>query len=650
MLKPDIQRSANALSSLMAQTKDTMVNFEFIEPVDPAAPEEAVNQKMRNARVAEASRSFARYFGYERREDVIGRHLVDLFNHDIPPWFIDYGSQVQDRRWEDIERELEIPVGTSTRLMRVHMQNIWHQGLLTSQWITMRDITEEDRARKAIQENDRLRQLAVDAIGLKTFALSVPTRNGAVQSPGNMRVADESVMDWWAQVHAEDRSVLERAFRDFCEGGTEHLHAVFRSRDEADNEIWLESWAVASARDETGIPSDLVGVVLDRTQHKAMERQLQYSQRLESLGVMAGGIAHDFNNLLMSIVGTIEVLKHKHPQLASDIDVIDQAAAQATQLCEQLLTYAGRGASTLTPVNLEDWLVSCRDLLQVTLQKQAQLKLTCRHPDVWVQGDSSQLNQVLLNLVKNASDAINHPSGEISVTISTTAFDESSSSEFHLGDTLPAGLYASLLVTDNGGGMSEDELQHLFDPFFTTKFAGRGLGLAVVMGIVRAHGGAIRVTSTPEQGTSVEILLPLTEAGIRNIASEDDRSGRTLQGHVLIVDDDPGVLASARSMAETLGLHCTVASSGREALEVCAAESHRFDVVLLDITMPEMNGIETALKLLQRNPRTNILLSSGYSAARIPEEVAGTVGFLKKPYRLQQLELTLAPYLKAQST
>ena len=642
------RRAAAALSALMAQTQDSMVCFEFVVPVDPKEPQELIDAKLRDARVVEASTPFAKYFGFDVREDVIDRHLMDLFNNEVPDWFIDYGQEVEDRDWENIEREFWIPTRSGRfRRMRVYLQNIWTGDLLTSQWVTLRDITEEATTRKALEENEQRQALAVEALGLRSFTLNY-SADDERKSHGEMTVADTPMPDWFSAVHPEDRPQLEENFRRFYRGETERLHGLFRVLQPNGQDLWYESWAVASERNEQGLPTIINGVVLDRTEIKAMENRLMVNHRLESLGVMAGGIAHDFNNLLTSIVGGIEMLRLKDPESQEELRLMDLAAEQAAQLCQQLLTYAGRGTTQFEALELNALTSNMTELLSVGVATDARIHLHQASQACWVNGDRSQLGQVVMNLVNNASDALEDKPGDIELKIEQKSVDTAGLEQYHLGEQLGEGVYVSLLVKDSGKGMQLSEQEHLFDPFFSTKFTGRGLGLAVVMGVVKSHNGAIGVRSTIDVGTEIEVLLPLHEAPAT--ASEEPTQAKvgSYRGSVLVVDDEPEVRSIAARYLKRLGLECNEVGCGQDAIDAFQAQPDKFDLVILDVTMPNMNGIEVAERLLAEDPSARIVLTSGYSDATVPDDLRSRIQFMRKPFRMSDLEERVKLALKSE--
>lgn len=638
------RKSAAALSALMSQTRDTMVCFEFPEPIDLNLSQVVIDRMLREAIVIEASRSFTQFFGFERRQDIIGCNLAGLFKEGIPDWFLSYGQSVENSNFKNIERRVNIPFGDRDIPMMIYMQNIFSDKKLASQWITLRDVSQETESARRIEENERLKLLAVEAVGLQTFTLKFDTEKSG-QPHGKMILDNQSAEGWWETIHPDDKAPLKESFTEFYQGKIEQMHDLFRTQPDGDHDSsWMESWAVASGRDDNGRPKGVAGVVMDRTESKALEKRLVAGQRLESLGVMAGGIAHDFNNLLMSITGTLDVLMKRRPELLGELKVMDDAARQAAQLCDQLLTYAGRGSGNLVAVNLHRTLQNVQDLLAVSLNKNAKLTITADNR-CWVSGDASQLSQVIMNLTRNASDALEGKPGEISIRVSSAQYDDDWRLGYHLGRSLQSGEYVVIEVEDNGVGMTVDETDKLFDPFFTTKFTGRGLGLAVVMGVIRGHGGGISVASSKGSGTKISVVLPRISAPEYELVVNPKVPVKRFSGRVLIVDDDASVRKMAVSLLKSIGVEAQSVASGLEAISNIASDPSHFDAIMIDVTMPEMDGVETATRILEDFPNTKIIMCSGYSNVVMPTKLEEAVVFLQKPYRLKQLQEKLSVLL-----
>lgn len=377
-----------------------------------------------------------------------------------------------------------------------------------------------------------------------------------------------------------------------------------------------------------------------------LDARVRQAQKLESLGVLAGGIAHDFNNLLMVILGNASlVLQDIEPDSSSykDLEQIETAAVRASDLTKQMLAYSGRGQFLVEPTDLSSMIEEFDHLLDSSIGKGAILNFHLPKNTRKVEGDVSQLRQVVMSLVNNASEALDD-GGVILVRTGTEHYELEDLKDTFLADDLPSGYYSFVEVSDNGIGMAEEIQSKIFDPFFTTKFTGRGLGLAAVLGIVRGHRGGIKVQSRPGEGSTFTVLLPCLEEVRSVVEPEQGRTeGLWIQGTVLLVDDDHGVRHMARRMLERLGLEVIDAEGGRQALEIYGRDPDRISLVILDMTMPSMDGEQTYHLLRELDPDVKIVLSSGYSEQIAAEKFGdeSLAGFLQKPYRQVELVLCL---------
>ena len=394
----------------------------------------------------------------------------------------------------------------------------------------------------------------------------------------------------------------------------------------------------------------------EETQRR-MATQIQHTQRLESLGVLAGAIAHDFNNLLTAILGNVDLATaDMTPTTPSRpyLHEIDRAARQATDLCFQLMAYAGKGTFTLQKLDLSHLVQEMVYMLEVSISNKAALRYNLAPNLPQVAADAVQMRQVILNLIVNASEAVAERSGYVCVSTGVRPCDSIYLADCRLGDMRQAGAYVFLEVADNGSGMDPATLSRIFEPFFSTKLAGRGLGLSAVLGIVRVHNGAIHVSSEPGKGTTIQVLLPaLTSTTVA--AEKEETPEETLpswrgSGTVLVVDDEESVRTIARQMLERMGFRVVLANDGIEGVQMfrdVEASGVRIACVLLDLTMPHMNGEEAFHELRRLRPDVTVVLASGYSEATLSERFAnlGLSGFLQKPYRLATLQHKIAELL-----
>jgi C4-dicarboxylate-specific signal transduction histidine kinase/CheY-like chemotaxis protein len=382
-------------------------------------------------------------------------------------------------------------------------------------------------------------------------------------------------------------------------------------------------------------------------ERRRLEAQVLHAQKLESLGVLAGGIAHDFNNLLTGILGNAELAGHDLPEGSAGGERLAQiriAAGRASEMTRQMLAYSGKGKFVLAPVNVLAMIRETAKLLDLSISKRCTLEF--RFPDASpaVEGDESQLRQVVMNLVMNASEAIGDREGTIRIAVREDRFDARGVERFRIGDPLGEGRYVEIAVEDDGCGMDAETVSRIFDPFFTTKFTGRGLGLAAVQGIVRAHHGGMAVESSPGSGTAFRILLPAlagpAPAGQAEAPPRPDDGSWRSYGAVLVADDEDGVRDLAREILERTGFAVVEARDGREAVERFREWPEGFRAVLLDMTMPVMGGDEAMGGIRELRPAVPVILMSGFSRQALEGRLEGEGGFvfLQKPFRVAELK------------
>lgn len=406
---------------------------------------------------------------------------------------------------------------------------------------------------------------------------------------------------------------------------------------------WVEARSVA-VRDANGRAIAREGIARDMTEEKerelsrvALERRLQQTQKLESLGVLAGGIAHDFNNLLTGILGHASLLRLDAacpPSLREHADHIELAAERAADLCKQMLAYSGRGRFAIQRLDLDDLVRATTQLIKLSLAKSTTLKLELGTRGSVVEADATQLQQVVMNLVLNASEACEAQAGVVTLTTGeATLTQEELQDAFSAGERRP-GRYVFLEVHDTGSGMSAETQAKIFDPFFSTKFTGRGLGLSAVLGIVRGHSGAIRVHSEPGVGTRFRVLFPAADGQPQPTVPASRAPAFESAGRVLVVDDEEVVVQVASRILSTLGFSVVTASNGREAIDVFRAASEPFAVVLMDLTMPVLDGFAAFAELRRLDPRLPVVLMSGYNEQDAVARFAGSglAGFVQKPF------------------
>ena len=374
-------------------------------------------------------------------------------------------------------------------------------------------------------------------------------------------------------------------------------------------------------------------------QNREREEQIRESARLESLGVMAGGVAHDFNNLLTGILGNACLLTELCGPEARDVaQQIVLGSERAADLTRQMLAFSGKGKFVTETMDLNALVQENLTLLRASLSRSVIVDLDLGHQQCVVDADRTQMQQIVMNLIINASEAIGDRPGRVIVRTGLTQRTVSQFSPF-LQASIPAGRYVLLEVQDDGSGMTPETLRHIFDPFFTTKFTGRGLGLAAVLGIVRGHRGDVDVITQPGQGTCFRILLPAADnPAIPQTQAAPVKSNTSAGKTVLVVDDEEIVRKIAATALTRRGFHVITAANGAEALEVLQLHPETA-VVLLDLTMPVMTGEQALPRIKALNPLLPVVLSSGFNEAEISTRfrLEGASGFLQKPYTISAI-------------
>lgn len=449
---------------------------------------------------------------------------------------------------------------------------------------------------------------------------------------------------WRSIVHPDDLDRVTTTSRVALRRGRDH-ELEYRVVALDGRTVWMHD-IVRVMRDDDGRPRHVRGVMIDVTARIEAERerdrvnaQLLHAQKLESLGLLASGVAHDFNNLLAVILGnaSLAVARAEAAGVApGPVADIVTASRRAQNLTRQLLAYAGKAPFRTEQLDLSANVREILDLVETALPKKVvlDLHLSPRLPPV--QADPTHLQQVVMNLVMNAAEAVGDTVGRVSVSTSLHAIGPDHAAR--LG--AEPGAYVLFEVADTGPGMTADVLARVFDPFFSTKGMGRGLGLSGVAGIVRAHGGAIHFHSVPGEGTRCMVYLPAAEGAVSEEGSKAEVPRmRPAEGTILVVDDEPDVRATARLLLEFLGYRVLEAGDGPTALGILDDTSTPIVGVLLDLTMPIMDGEETLARIRDHHPDLPVVVSSGYDETGAMGGVLsdGPTAFLQKPYTLQEL-------------
>ena len=537
-------------------------------------------------------------------------------------------GQLRDIEWYD--RVLTSPDGEITGLL-----------------VIGQDVSEREQAQKALRDSEARFRSVVESspVGIVQYELEPDGRLVIIgANPASDRTlgirAEEMIGKTIEQAFpALADTELPQRYREIAETGTTWHAEQYAYEDERIHGLY-EVRAFQTSPGRTAVMfSDITERKLAEEERLKLEAQIQQTQKLESLGVLAGGIAHDFNNLLMVILGNADIalkdLSDGSPARPG-VEEIKRACMRASELTNQMLAYSGRGRFVVKPIDLNELIEEMGHLLQVSISKRVTLQYDLADGLPAVQADASQIQQVVMNLITNASEAIGDETGVIAVRTSVTRLDEPWQPDTYLDQKLPPGTYVALEVSDTGCGMDRQTRAKLFDPFFTTKFAGRGLGLAAVLGIVRGHKGAIQVKSKRGKGSTFLIVLPCLAGVARGAAPAKGEAPETWQGSgtILVADDEEGVRNVARRMLERAGFTILTAADGQEAVEIFAENHNEIVAVLLDMTMPRKSGEDAFAEMHRTRPDVPVILVSGYSEEEATERFAGKglAGFIQKPY------------------
>jgi PAS domain S-box-containing protein len=506
--------------------------------------------------------------------------------------------------------------------------------------VAVRDVTARDRTQTLLRESEtRLRNLAA-----ATFDLTLFIRDGVIVDVAG---SVEKVLGYTREEFV-GRNAVEFVDPRYARAAVE---ALAKDRVGVFETVGIAKTGEAIPFEVIAVHSTLQGEPVRMSairdlrparrledERRKLQVDLERSQRLDSLGLLAGGIAHDFNNLLTGVLGYAELLQldARDPLERERIRGIIDAAQRAASLTAQLLAYAGRKElGPRVPVDLSELLRELRVLFDVTLSKKARVSLSVEAHHV-VLGNRATLTQVVMNLLTNASDALGADSGAIGVKLSRVTRPDARFARA-LGAKIEPGEWVLLEVTDSGCGMDEATQARIFEPFFSTKEQGHGLGLAASVGIVTSHGGAILVESAPGRGSKFSVLLP-AHAGRPRAEPIDGRRAPLTLLRVLIVDDEPIIRSQLSDALRARGYEVTEASNGHGALAALDQDAaHAPSLILLDMTMPDLSGIEVLRRIRESGSNVPVVLSSGYHDAALKLDASSFQGFLVKPYTLSQL-------------
>ncbi|MCP3899594.1 MAG: PAS domain S-box protein, partial [Desulfobacteraceae bacterium] len=506
---------------------------------------------------------------------------------------------------------------------------------ITHAVITYKDVSDRKKAEEdLLKSEEELRAIvdnSVDAIGVSQQGIHRIVNPAFLKMFGYQNAEDLIGKPVFELIAPDERKRIKQFVADRIEGKSVDSHYQTRGLKKDGTEFDMEVNAAQYGQED--IKNTLV-ILRDVTNRNRLEEQLRQSQKMESIGNLAGGIAHDFNNLLFPILGMSEMLLEDLPKDSleyENVQVIFNAGRRAGDLVQQILAFSRQSEHKMTPVRVQSVLKEVLKLSRSTIPTNIAIQPDIQQNCGLVMADPTQIHQVVMNLITNAFHAIEDKNGAINIELKEITLHDN-----ELPDSaLQAGQYVRLTVSDNGIGMSQNTIHNIFDPYFTTKKKGKGtgLGLAVVYGIVKEYGGEIKVSSKEEKGTTFTIYLPLMKKSSDSIII--DNVPKTAMGteNILLVDDEVSVAKLESQMLSRLGYQVTVKTNSDDALSVFSSNPDSFDLVLSDMTMPNMTGDQLSKKILSIKPDIPIIICTGFSE-RINKEQAETIGvrgFLMKP-------------------
>jgi PAS domain S-box-containing protein len=519
----------------------------------------------------------------------------------------------------------------------------------------VRDITERNKSKHALQESELLFGILAENVPVGIFQTDQNGKciyvNDCWSEITGISASDAMGNGWRATLHPMDSSAVLAGWKELIDQ-KQPLEMDYRFLHPNGKETWVEGKTVPLL-DKNQNLNGYIGTIADITERRQMEQKLQETQKLESLGLLASGIAHDFNNLLTSILGNASLASMETSNsspVQKYLERINEGSVRAAELCKQLLAYSGKGKLVVQNLSLNEVVEDTAHLLEVSISKTALLRFDLHTDLPAIEADPTQIRQVLMNLVINASEAIGSKSGIIGLSTGLTRVDEAYLGGTMLAEDLEQGTYVYLEVSDTGSGMDAETLSRVFDPFFTTKFEGRGLGLSASLGIMRGHKGALKVYSEPGRGTTFKLLFPTVLGVAKPLPLTNNQSSLAQgQGCLLIVDDEESIRATLAQMAQALGYTFSLASDGREAVQVFASEPDRYSLVLMDLTMPHLNGEEAFAELRKIRANVPVVLMSGFNKEKAISNFTGKglSGFIEKPFTMSTLSSALSQALAA---
>ncbi len=603
------------------------------------------------ARICFANKAALQEFGYSKEE------LLGMTIPDVNPVF---SMARWNEHWQNLKDHKAVPVETlhqrkNGEIFPIEVAaNYIEFGDNAYNIAFIKDTTERKKIEQALSSSEKELRSIFDKLQDTYYRTDIEGRLTMV-SPSVQSLMGETADAIMGKKIAEyyvDPCGREKFLAAMAEhgGSVRNYEAEIRRQD--GTIIWVSTNAQL-LRDENAAVIGVEGAIRDISDRKALENQLRQSQKLEALGTLVGGIAHEFNNALAGIIGNLFIAKldaASIPEVVQTLDTIEGLAFDSAELIKSLLSFARKDIVQKVPVILNEQLKEALKLSRISLPKNIELLADICEESMVCHGDPNIFQQMMLNIINNAGDALEDTSRPtITVTLKPFIADQAFFTAYP--DCL-AKTYANITVRDNGCGIAADDMPHIFEPFHTTKPVGKGtgLGLSMVYGAVQSHEGALHIDSGPGSGTRVEIYLPLSGANGSGLTPETDETLIRGKGEtILMVDDNDSIIKTGKSILESLNYSVLTASNGQKALEIYQRYADEIDLVLSDVVMPVMGGVDAVNRMRERNPHLKVVFMTGYDRSDLTNAKADHIAMetiVAKPLRIPDLSLVLRNKLK----
>lgn|GEM_PF-483784 len=588
-------------------------------------------------------------------EDLVGPETAKEVSNDIAKFFSIVPEEDYKKITDIAEQSDDSVLDTTYRVLTDENTYKWVRSISRSKPLDnggnrvqgmLIDINDQIKAEEALQESQEMLQVFMDSATDIFTIWSRRLRLLQVNSRGLKDLHNRGFTSPVDMSMTEFRSALKmnnfRRYRNVLRSGIPDVIEEI-SHNENGEKTYFQNRVFKVGNGIGIISSDVTEKNLIEEERKKIEERYKEAQRMESLSILAGGIAHDFNNLLAGIMGNADLALLDMSPVSPAYDSIQQiqkSSERAAELTKQMLAYSGKGKFIIQSFDLSELVREMTNLVKSSISKKTRLSFNLSKQMKPIEGDVTQIRQLIMNLIINASDALENEEGVVAVS---TSYEYCTSDDFtnlFLGEDLPEGNYVKLEVSDTGCGMDEETKGRIFDPFFTTKFTGRGLGLAAALGIIRGHKGTLHVRSKEKEGTTFTIYFPAnTDDNLTEIIDDKKLPDIKGSGTILVVDDEEQVRNIAIRMLSRFGFDTLVASDGIEAIATVKQLPNGIDGILMDLSMPRMGGDQAVDKIREINPDIPIVISSGFSEDDISEKFKGRkiIGFIQKPFRTKDI-------------